>query len=1168
MELASGKINVELSLSMQFVQMRAEAEKKAANSCTIGVEHLFLGLLKLAELNANELVNAPDFIMKSMNDDISMIRGMFDAAQIDTTRTRGFLRYMIASASEFDDDALEKCFIVAHNNAKDRHVREIWAQDMLSAIMNYPVDRILQVCPLQRDGKIVFAEGNKLEETTIDEMSKAFLLELTEKIRKMRAQLLSAVFGQDHVIHAFTEGMFAAEVLAASDEKRKRPRAIFVFAGPPGVGKTFLAEQASDALNIPYKRFDMSSFADHQAYMALVGFEKSYHGAKPGTLTGFVKDHPHCILLFDEIEKAHFNTINLFLQVLDAGRLNDRYKDEDVCFKDTIIIFTSNACKSLYDGGAKENAAGVPRKTILNALETEINPQTGTPFFPATITSRIATGWPLLFNHLQAHHLEKISSSEFSRFCTLFEKQYGIKVSYDGLVSTALLFQEGGGVDARTLRAQTELFFKNEIFKVCRLWGDKNFVMALEQIQSICFTVETNKFTSEVRPLFECNEKPEILLYCDREFADLCKIKLPGYVFYHAQNISQAMSVLGEKDIRLVLVDLTVKSNEVLASEIMHSGLVKSEYSILLKDVEVAFDYTTMSAGAIHDGTHLFREIHERMPELPVYLLETEDFPIDSELEMSFIRAGVRGKMPGPKDDFSVFEDMLSTVSMELYVQSMAMRMRNEGKALCFDTSPKLSADKTEINIRIRDFSIKRAVAADDMDSILDDIQKPNVKFSDVIGAQDAKDELRFFIDYLKNPKRFTAQGVKPPKGVLLYGPPGTGKTMLAKAMAGESDVTFIPCVATGFVTKYQGSGPEAIRILFKRARRYAPAIIFIDEIDAIGRKRGQLNSGHGEEMALNALLAEMDGFSVDPKRPVFVMAATNFDVEEGKGGMGVVDSALVRRFDCKILVDLPTEDEREQFIKASLEKVQTHIVTENMVRRLARSSAGISLANLSAVMEMANRMVLREQSILDDSALDEAYESTIYGAKKDWGYAYLERIARHESGHALISYLSGDKPSYLTVVARGGHGGYMEHQSVENIPLSTRDELRKRIRICLGGRAAEIVYYGESDGISTGAAGDLTQASGIAYAMIKRYGMDPESGLCSLEDDSGMSDGEKERINSMLNDELNRAIEIIRDNRRVVDVLVEELMSKNKLSEQEIANIIECSRQSLMQGI
>ena len=305
MELKHGGINVELSLPMQFVKLRAEAEMKAAHSDSVGVEHIFLGLLKLAELEADDIVNAPDFIMDAINEDISMIRGMFASAQIDTTRTRGFLRYMLDSNTSFDEDALEKCYIVALNNSKERHVKEIWGQDMLRAIMDNPGDRILQVCPVQSEGKIVLSEVPEDKESSKDEMSKDFLSDLTNRIRKMRAQLLSNVFGQDHVVHAFSEGMFAAEVLAASDESRKRPRAIFVFAGPPGVGKTFLAEQAAEALGIPFKRFDMSSFADHQAYNALVGFEKSYHGAKPGSLTEFVMKNPHCILLFDEIEKAH-----------------------------------------------------------------------------------------------------------------------------------------------------------------------------------------------------------------------------------------------------------------------------------------------------------------------------------------------------------------------------------------------------------------------------------------------------------------------------------------------------------------------------------------------------------------------------------------------------------------------------------------------------------------------------------------------------------------------------------------------------------------------------------------------------------------------------------------------------------------------------------------------
>lgn len=253
MELAQGGIDFELSLTMQFVQMRADAEVKAAHSNYVGIEHFFLGLLKLAELRADDLFNAPDFIIKTMSEDISMISGMFAAAQIDTSRTRALLRYMGRSSTTSDEESLEKCCIIAMNNAKDRHATAIWAQDMLSAIMGNPTDMILQVCPVQCDGKIAFAEETPIENTSADEMSKEFLPNLTNRIRKMRVQLLSNVFGQDHVVHAFAEGMFAAEVLAASDEKRKRPRAIFVFAGPPGVGKTFLAEQAAEALSIPYK---------------------------------------------------------------------------------------------------------------------------------------------------------------------------------------------------------------------------------------------------------------------------------------------------------------------------------------------------------------------------------------------------------------------------------------------------------------------------------------------------------------------------------------------------------------------------------------------------------------------------------------------------------------------------------------------------------------------------------------------------------------------------------------------------------------------------------------------------------------------------------------------------------------------------------------------------
>ncbi len=1149
---------MEISYSLKYVMMRAQAEAQNIGANEPGIEYLFLGLLKLAEIRAKDAFNLPDKDMKAVDEDITAIKSTFEKEGVDTDRIRPLLRHELKRGAKSDAGKLSEYLTSADEHARKRDEKEIWGLDLLYAILKKPTDTILQVCKLK--GVISGEEAKKQQQqeeeaaaALAQEMTPEFLSQLTERIREMRAQLLGIVQGQDPVVHAFAEGIFAAEVLSASDEKRKRPRAIFVFAGPPGVGKTFLAEQAAEALGLPFKRFDMSTYADHQSYMGLVGFEKSYQGAKEGLLTGFVKKNPHSFLLFDEVEKAHLNTVQLFLQILDAGRLSDRYLSEDISFKDTIIIFTTNAGKSLYEGDNRQNAAAVPRQTLISALKGETDPRTGQPFFPAAITSRLSTGWPLLFNHLQAHDLEKISRRELDRFGKLFEKQYGVHVTFDSLVPAALMFQEGAA-DARTVRAQTELFFKNEIFKLCRLWDQEHFLDALKHLTEIRFSTETVQLPADIRPLFYCDEKPEILIYGDKEFASRCRDQLAGYTIYDSQNIDQALALAGEKDLRLVLLDVTEKSvtpEQWMATmmEGMNSGVFHSTGG---------FNYAPMAARALRDGSQLLRTLQERLPELPIYLLEMPDFALDEELSMSFIRSGARGKITAPGNDFSVFEDTLSDICRQLYLQSAASRLASERKVLFFDTAPMLSPDQRCVTVRLRNFALKRAASAEDAGQVLDDVEKPDIHFDDVVGAADAKQELKFFTEYLKNPKKFCAQGLKPPKGILLYGPPGTGKTMLAKALAGESDVAFLPTVASSFVTKYQGSGPESIRKLFTRARRYAPAIIFIDEIDAIGRKRGESNSAHGEEMALNALLTEMDGFSVDPRRPVFVIAATNFDVEEGKGGLGVIDPALARRFDRRILVDLPNEEEREKLLRILLKKQPGNTVSDEMIRRTAGRTMGMSPAALTGMVESASRMAVKAGKPLDDAMLDEAHELMRYGAKKDWGYEYLERVARHESGHAFLCYLGGNTPSYLTIVARGDHGGYMEHSNKDMGPLSTREELIARIRTSLGGRAAEIAYYGTEEGISTGASGDLEQATRTAAAMLCAYGMDSDFGLAAMDLRDALKDHDtREKINEILRREMKNTVEIIRQNKHRIDRMVNALMKKNKLTGTEIEELL-----------
>ena len=203
--------------------------------------------------------------------------------------------------------------------------------------------------------------------------------------------------------------------------------------------------------------------------------------------------------------------------------------------------------------------------------------------------------------------------------------------------------------------------------------------------------------------------------------------------------------------------------------------------------------------------------------------------------------------------------------------------------------------------------------------------------------------------------------------------------------------------------------------------------------------------------------------------------------------------------------------------------------------------------------MEMANRIAIKANTVLDDNALDEAYETVVHGSKKEWGIEYLERVARHEAGHALMNYLSGNTPVYLTIIARGDHGGYMEHSTEESGPLMTKRELLNRIGTALGGRAAELVYYGAEEGLSTGASGDLRSATNIAVAMIQSYGMDSDYGLYVGETDLANNSEVKEKIRSILASEMDKAMENIAANRSRIDRLVEQLLKKNKLTANEI---------------
>lgn len=376
--------------------------------------------------------------------------------------------------------------------------------------------------------------------------------------------------------------------------------------------------------------------------------------------------------------------------------------------------------------------------------------------------------------------------------------------------------------------------------------------------------------------------------------------------------------------------------------------------------------------------------------------------------------------------------------------------------------------------------------------------EKPKVKFEDVAGVEEAKEEVKEIVDFLKFPDRYMSLGAKIPKGVLLVGPPGTGKTLLAKAVAGEASVPFFSVSGSSFIEMFVGVGASRVRDLFENAKKEAPAIVFIDEIDAIGKSRaanGMMGGNDEREQTLNQLLAEMDGFSSD-KSPVIVLAATNRPE--------VLDAALLRpgRFDRQVLVDKPDFQGRKDILKVHSADIK---LDKNIdLEEIARLTAGLAGADLANIINEAALLGGRKNKThVEQIDLVEAVERAIAGLeKKSRRINPKEKriVAYHESGHALIAETTegAKKVSKVSIIPRGLAAlGYTLNTPEENKFLMQKHELIAEVDVLLGGRAAEDVFLGE---ISTGAGNDLERATDIIKAMVSLYGMSDVAGLMVLE--------------------------------------------------------------------
>ena len=441
------------------------------------------------------------------------------------------------------------------------------------------------------------------------------------------------------------------------------------------------------------------------------------------------------------------------------------------------------------------------------------------------------------------------------------------------------------------------------------------------------------------------------------------------------------------------------------------------------------------------------------------------------------------------------------------------------------------------------------------------------IHFSDVAGEDEAKESLAEIVDYLHNPKKYSDVGASMPKGVLLIGPPGTGKTMLAKAVAGEAGVPFFSMSGSEFVEMFVGMGASKVRDLFKQAKEKAPCIVFIDEIDAIGKKRdGQLGGNDEREQTLNQLLTEMDGF--EGNNGVIILAATNRPES--------LDPALTRpgRFDRRVPVELPDLAGREAILKVHAKKIKTAPdVDFHTIARMAAGSSGAELANI--INEAALRAVRSGRTIVEEADLEESIEVVIAGYQKKNSIltdAEKKVVAYHEIGHALVAAMQTHSAPVqkITIIPRtSGALGYTMQVDEGDKVLLTKREIENKIATLTGGRAAEEIVFGE---VTTGASNDIEQATKLARAMITRYGMSDEFDMVAMEtvtnqylggDTSLSCSGETQKeidkkVVELVKTQHEKARKLLSDNRAKLDELAKYLYEKETITGEEFMNILQ----------
>lgn len=714
-------------------------------------------------------------------------------------------------------------------------------------------------------------------------------------------------------------------------------------------------------------------------------------------------------------------------------------------------------------------------------------------------------------------------------------ENYHVRMKYDKQLPELFLFQIGSGVDARVASSRGA-----EILKDCMVSFVKDAVekQGALTVDEVSVEIELKRENSDIYPLFVNEQNSNVLVISDSPKMHFAH---PDIHVFFAADEHEAVQIIRENKLMLVVIDLTYKTEE------GHAGV-------------------SNALGIESVGRKCLDVMQEKAPQIPLYIVNQVFYHAEDKKEI--LNAGVRGLFAEGEDNQTCAANMEMLVQ-QLHIQNNLKSLSEKGQ--CVDYRIRyITRENVGVvefyNLSLRDVGMNdAALRRKAKSSKVFDFERPKMRFEDIIGAEQAKQDFKHFINYMHNIDKYVLEGAEIPRGVLLYGPPGTGKTSLAKALAGECDALFLNTTGAGI--RNAKDPVQEIKDLFKIAYANAPAILFIDEIDVIAKER----TGYDTmlEMMVNTLLTEMEGFNdKDPFKPVFVVAATNYNVARRSGDSNevVIDPALVRRFDNPVYVGLPSREERRKYIQLLLEKKNyADKISEAAVDYMAEHTGGKSLAFLKrAISNMTNAAIDMQKEINDD-LLTDTLETQLYGEKRENDDEYRLSVARHEAGHAYVGFKTGREPKFITIVSRGNFGGYVSYGDGEDVHNLTKEDFLNYICQILAGRAAEVVYYGER-GINTGASRDLEKATNYAIRMICHFGMG-SLGLLSLNPESVLDSPKGtevlEEANRILAEQLQRAIEFIKEGRAVIDSVVSVIMDKSYIQGDNLTAILEEGEQA-----